>query len=60
MTYEFIVDTYETEIIKVLSVWSMFKDDELPTRPEGFTPISRTVELRVNPSVCAFPLVAVF
>ena len=26
----------------------------------GFTPISRTVELRVNPSVCAFPVVVVF
>ena len=35
MTYEFIVDTYETEIIKVLGVWSMFKDDELPTRPHS-------------------------
>ena len=26
----------------------------------GFTPISRTVELRVNPFVCAFPVVVVF
>ena len=33
MTYRFIVDTYETERIKVLSVWSMFKDEELPARP---------------------------
>ena len=33
MTYRLIVDTYETERIKVLSVWSMFKDEELPARP---------------------------
>ncbi len=33
MTYQFIVDTYETERMKVLSVWSMFKDEELPVRP---------------------------
>ncbi len=33
MTYRFIVDTYETERIKVLSVWSMFKDEELTARP---------------------------
>ena len=33
MTHRFIVDTYETERIKVLSVWSMFKDEDLPARP---------------------------
>ncbi len=33
MTYRFLVDTYETERIKVLSVWSMFRDDELSSRP---------------------------
>ena len=33
MTYQFIVDTYETERMKVLSVWSMFRDEELPVRP---------------------------
>ena len=33
MTYRFVADTYETERIKVLSVWSMFKDEELPARP---------------------------
>ncbi len=26
MRYEFLVDTYSTERIKVLSVWSMFRD----------------------------------
>ena len=31
--YQFLVDTYETEILKVLSVWAMFSDDDLPRRP---------------------------
>ncbi len=35
MKYQFLVDTYETEIIKVLSVWSMCDDDDLTTRPHG-------------------------
>ena len=43
MSYEFIVDTYETEIIKVLSVWSTFKDDELPTRPHSEDARGRSV-----------------
>jgi len=33
MRYEFLVETYETERIKVLSVWSEFRDEDLPTRP---------------------------
>lgn len=33
MTYDFLVETYETEIQKVLSVWSMFDDRDLETRP---------------------------
>lgn len=35
MTYGFLVDTYETERIKVLSVWSMFRDEDLPFRPSA-------------------------
>ncbi|MDA1235569.1 MAG: damage-inducible protein DinB [Acidobacteria bacterium] len=31
--YQYLVDTYETERLKVLSVWSMFGDDELGVRP---------------------------
>ena len=27
MRYQFLIDTYETERLKVLSVWSMFDDD---------------------------------
>jgi uncharacterized damage-inducible protein DinB len=33
MTYEFLVETYETERIKVVSVWSEFHDEDLPVRP---------------------------
>ncbi len=44
MTYQFIVDTYETERIKVLSVWSMFKDEELPIRPHSQDARGRSVQ----------------
>ena len=33
MRYQFLVDTYETERLKVMSVWSMFRDEDLPYRP---------------------------
>ena len=33
MRYSFLVDTYETERLKVLGVWSMFDDADLPVRP---------------------------
>ena len=33
MRYSFLVDTYETERLKVLSVWTMFQDQDLPFRP---------------------------
>ena len=33
MKYEFLIETYETERIKTLSVWSMFKEKDLPVRP---------------------------
>ena len=33
MRYRFLVDTYETEIMKVLSVWSMFHDEDILKRP---------------------------
>lgn len=33
MRYGFLVETYETERIKVLSVWSEFRDEDLPVRP---------------------------
>ena len=33
MTYDFLIDTYETERVKVLSTWSEFRDEDLPVRP---------------------------
>ena len=33
MPYQFLVDTYDTERIKVFSVWSEFQDDDLAVRP---------------------------
>ncbi len=33
MRYDFLVETYATERIKVLSVWSEFRDEDLPVRP---------------------------
>ena len=35
MRYGFLVETYETERLKVLGVWSMFRDEDLPVRPES-------------------------
>lgn len=35
MKYDFLIDTYETERIKVISAWSMFRDDDLPVRPNA-------------------------
>ena len=33
MEYDFLVDTYDTERLKTLNVWSMFQDDDLLIRP---------------------------
>jgi uncharacterized damage-inducible protein DinB len=43
MRYEFLVDTYETERIKVVSVWSEFRDEDLPVRPRANDPRGRSV-----------------
>jgi uncharacterized damage-inducible protein DinB len=43
MAYDFLVDTYETERIKVVSVWSEFSDAELPIRPRAGDPRGRSV-----------------
>lgn len=32
-SYDFLVDTYQTERMKTLSVWSEFHDEDLPIRP---------------------------
>ena len=33
MTYDFLIDTYDSERVKVLSVWSEFRDEDLDVRP---------------------------
>jgi uncharacterized damage-inducible protein DinB len=33
MRYEFLIENYATERIKVISAWSMFTDQDLPVRP---------------------------
>ena len=42
MTYDFLVDTYETERLKVLSARSMFQDDDLDVRPHPTDQRGRT------------------
>jgi uncharacterized damage-inducible protein DinB len=43
MRYDFLVETYETERVKVVSIWSEFRDHELPRRPQDDDPRGRSV-----------------
>ena len=43
MRYQFLIETYETERLKVLSVWSMFHDEDLPIRPHPTDTRGRSV-----------------
>ena len=43
MKYEFLVDTYDTERIKVISAWSMFSDADLAFRPNKSDKRGRSV-----------------
>ena len=43
MKYGFLVETYGTERIKVVSVWSEFRDEDLPRRPRAADPRGRSV-----------------
>src|SRR5713226_7791524 len=43
MKYGFLIETYATERIKVVSVWSEFRDEELPARPREGDPRGRSV-----------------
>ncbi|MGA6980128.1 MAG: DinB family protein [Candidatus Sulfotelmatobacter sp.] len=43
MRYEFLVETYATERVKVVSVWSEFRDEDLPVRPREGDPRGRSV-----------------
>src|SRR5436309_8136381 len=41
--YSFLIDTYRTERVKVVSVWSMFSDADLSQRPKSDDPRGRSV-----------------
>ncbi len=43
MKYDFLVENYETERIKIVSVWSEFRDDDLIVRPRDDDPRGRSV-----------------
>jgi uncharacterized damage-inducible protein DinB len=43
MKYNFLLDTYATERVKVISVWSMFRDEDLPARPSSSDARGRSV-----------------
>jgi uncharacterized damage-inducible protein DinB len=43
MTYDFFIETYDAERVKVLSTWSMFKDEDLPVRPNSVDRRGRSV-----------------
>lgn len=43
MRYDFLIETYGTERIKVVSVWSEFEDDDLPVRPRSSDPRGRSI-----------------
>src|SRR4030088_641456 len=43
MRYAFLVETYSTERVKVVSVWSEFRDQDLPVRPRQGDPRGRSV-----------------
>ena len=43
MRYDFLVETYATERVKVLSVWSEFRDEDMPVRPHATDARGRSV-----------------
>lgn len=43
MRYAFLVETYATERLKVVSVWSEFRDEDLPVRPRDGDARGRSV-----------------
>ncbi len=43
MKYDFLVEPYQTERVKVVSVWSEFRDEDLPVRPRPGDPRGRSV-----------------
>ncbi len=43
MSHAFLSDTYQSECLKVVSVWSEFHDDDLPFRPRSGDSRGRSV-----------------
>ena len=43
MRYDFLVETYETERVKVVSVWSEFRNEDLSVRPNPSDSRGRSV-----------------
>ena len=43
MRYQFLIDTYDTERLKVVGAWSMFCDGDLPVRPHPTDTRGRSV-----------------
>jgi uncharacterized damage-inducible protein DinB len=43
MRYAFLVETYETERVKVVAVWSEFRDEDMPFRPNPTDTRGRSV-----------------
>jgi len=43
MRYGFLVDTYETERVKVVTAWAQFRDEDLPLRPHPTDTRGRSV-----------------
>jgi uncharacterized damage-inducible protein DinB len=43
MRYQFLIETYQTERVKVVSVWSEFRDQDLAFRPKQSDPRGRSV-----------------
>lgn len=44
MRYGFLIETYDTERLKVVSVWSEFRDEDLPFRPNPRDPRGRSIQ----------------
>jgi uncharacterized damage-inducible protein DinB len=44
MRYAFLVETYATERLKVVSVWSEFREEDLPVRPRADDARGRSVQ----------------
>jgi uncharacterized damage-inducible protein DinB len=53
VAFEFLTDTYATERLKTLSVWSQFRDDDLTLRPEprARTPLEHMVHQCVSEDI---------